>query len=188
MTLPLTVLLGYAGGLALAMAAERPLKKSTDPFATRYFAATAIFGGLVLVPAALAEYFVAPDWSLMYLANPAHLPLPMAMLVIVMISAGAPSLGFLVAHRLLARSFDAWCRGQVFLALLGTGVVAIAGRVRIARVTYYESFHYGGPFAPLLGSKLSVALLVLIPVAVGSFVFILSEVRRHANVRLEPVP
>ncbi len=180
------MLLGYAAGIALAMAAERPLKKSADPIATRYFAATAIFGGAVLLPVGLAEYAVAPDWSLMYLANPTHVPMVLAALVIVALLLGAPLVGFLVAHRLASQRLGGWSRLQVFGALLLTLVTLVAGRGRLSRVTHYESFHYHGPFVPLLGSKLSIALFVLIPVAAGAFVFVLSEVRRHAAGRPDP--
>ena len=73
LTVPFDVIAGFAAGAVIAHAAREPLRKTYDPFRTRYFAVVVLFASGALMPAGLVVYAQYPDWSLMYLANPAHL-------------------------------------------------------------------------------------------------------------------
>lgn len=179
MTLPLELIAGYAAGSVYALAAAEPLAQTSYPTRTRYFAATAIFAGGALVPAGCALYGLYPDWSLMYLANPAQLPILLMLPLVIATCFSAPLIGFLVSHRMIA----AHRAKSVRNTLIGVGVLAllvtILGRSRLASLGHYEAFHYGGELVPLLRSHAVVVLAIIVPALIAAFVFTHRQLRSH---------
>ncbi|MCK6548542.1 hypothetical protein L6R52_22030 [Myxococcota bacterium] len=181
---------GLGAGAAIAIAAKRPLSRTYDPLHTRYFAVTALWSTALLAPAGLVLYGEFPDWSLMYLANPAHLsPLLMFPLVLVLYL-GAPLAGFLATYKLLALEDPRWLRGA--LVALGVALVStlVLGADRLTHVAYYDAFHGGGERIDLSRSPLLLALLPCAVAISGILAFVVVSVRRHADVveRLPPDP
>ena len=177
--LPLELLAGFASGAACALAAKEPLKNEAYPTKTRYFAATALFAGGALVPAACVSYLLFPDWSLMYLADPGQIPLLVMLPLVIAACFGAPILGFLVAQRMLSGPrmqlvrWTLW--GAAGLALL----VVVLGWNRLGVIAYYEAYHYGGRTIPLSDSPAIVVLALMIPSVLAAFVLTRREMKRH---------
>ncbi len=179
MTVILNAVLGCAAGLSLAATAKEPLKTAQYPSRTRYFAATAIYSGAALVPSGLALYLLYPDWSLMYVANPAMLPAPIMIPVVIALCFGAPILGFFVAQRLIV-AHRARAIRRALIALLALGMMIIGlGFGALTRVGYYEAYHYGGEMIPLAKSPVIVALAIILPALGAVFGYTRRTIRRH---------
>lgn len=179
MTLPLEIVAGWAAGAAFALAAAEPLSQTSYPTKTRYFAVTTIFAGGALVPAACVLYALYPDWSLMYLASPAQLPLLLMLPLVIVLCFGAPILGFLSAQRLIlahrAKTVRAMLYGAAILSLL----VAIAGHARLSSLGHYEAFHYGGDVLPIAKSQAIVVLGSVASAVLIAFTFAYRRMRKH---------
>ncbi len=179
MTLPLDLLAGYAAGVGLGLAAADPLAKTSDPTRTRYFAVTAIFAAGAVAPAACLVYGLYPDWSLMYLASSAQLPILLVLPVVIAACLSAPLLGFLVTHHFLSIHKKQAVHGTLYAtAALATLLVAL-GRNRLGTLGHYEAFHYGGQVVPLYESHAIVVLALVVPAVVAAFVLTRRELRRH---------
>jgi hypothetical protein len=177
--LPLVLLAGYASGLFGALIASEPLAKTSFPTRTRYFAATAIFAGMALVPSASVLYALFPDWSLMYLANPAQLPILLMLPVVAGLAFGAPLLGFVVAQRALAARKKKIVRGH----LIGSGLLFLVifsfGWDRLSSIGYYEAYHYGGELVSFGDSAAVVVVMMIVPAIIASFAATQHMVKRH---------
>ena len=164
-------------GAHLAVASEQALAFEVHPLRSRFGKVTCIVGALLLAPASLALYLCYPDWSLMYLAHPDHLPPFTGPLLATAGPALAAALGFFVATRLepprLARL---WVVGS---AAAG-GAVVVIGYRRIFAVSHYHAFHYGMPTTSLLDSALLVPLGLILATVVGVYLYVWQTLRRHA--------
>lgn len=152
MALPLSIPIAFTSGLSLAWVAREPLRTAVYPSRTRYFGATALFAGTALTPAILILFLLFPDWSLMYLTSPGHLPVA-AMAPLVTITAfSAPLAGFFIAQRLIASGRPGPIKT---IALVFVGIAAMNaafGHEALGQVGYFESFHYDGPMVPFVKS------------------------------------
>lgn len=180
-TIPIATVLGYLAGGLIAFASRAPLARTQDPVRTRYFAVAALYGLLAAGPAQLLLYVLFPDWSLMYLADPAHLPLIGTAAVVFAVAAGAPLAGFLVTHRLLLAPRRTPARLGTAVPLLVLASIAFLGRHRIARVAYYQAYHLGGDVLPIEASRLVLALPLIVVALVVLLVWSFIAVRRHAS-------
>ena len=141
----------------------------------------ALFGAAALTPAILVLYALFPDWSLMYLANPAHLPGLLIVPVLLAQGLAGPPLGYLVAHRLL-RLPDRRPLRAAFAAVVVVGVgMLLLGAGRLGTVAYYDAFHAGQPGLSLLRSALFLPLMLTVGAAVSVYVFVVMHTRRHVE-------
>lgn len=176
--LPLELLAGYAAGAACALAAREPLTHEAYPTKTRYFAATALFSGGALVPAACVSYVLFPDWSLMYLADPSQVPFVVMLPLVIAACFGAPILGFLVTQRLLSGRAEVirW----TLLGAAGLGLCTVAlGWNRLGSIAHYEAYHYGGRTIALGDSPAIVVLALIVPAVAAAFLLTRRELKRH---------
>jgi uncharacterized BrkB/YihY/UPF0761 family membrane protein len=178
---PLGIVAGFGAGAYIAWVARLAVARERHPLKSRYFLVAAMFGAGVLTPVLLVLYALFPDWSLMYLANPAHLPLLLVVPMLLLHGlAGAP-LGFLVVHRLL-RLHDPRPLRMLFWGVLGAAlVILVFGAGRLTTVAYYDAFHAGGPGLSLLRSALFLPLMLTVGAAVSVYVFTVMHTRRHVE-------
>lgn len=181
LTVPFDTVFGYAAGSAIALVARRPLARTFDPVRSRYFATAALFGGAVFAPCGLTFYALYPDWSLMYLANPAHLPAFLVLPFLLVLYAGAPLAGFLVTHRLILTQRTRELRLSMLIVVALLLAIVIFARQRLFTVAYYDAFHAGTETIPLLASRLRVALPIGSLAVVGALAFALVTVHRHVD-------
>ncbi len=177
--------MGALAGCAIALVCKSVLVRAHDPVRTRYFAIAVLFAGAVLMPAGLGFYLAFPDWSLMYLANPAHLPGWMVWpVLLIFYLAGAP-IFFLITARLITEP-KPW---PLRLLLIGLSVFLIAtillGFDRWTTVAYYEAYHHGLTTIPLSSSSLLLPLLLTMGAVGGVLYFSLRHIRRHVELLQE---
>lgn len=175
------MLLGYGAGSILAIAAKRSLERAPDPIQTRYFAAAAAWSAGVFAPSGLALYALYPDWMLMYLASPAHLPSVVVLPLLFLAYALLPLGGFLGTQRLLAPERRPWLRAKLAAVLLLLLLVVAFGYEALGTVAYWESFHTGGGGVSVLRSPLLLALLPGVVAVSGILAFIAMSAKRHAE-------
>jgi hypothetical protein len=141
--LPTLILLGFASGIAAAVAARAELHESPQPaMLTRPFGAWALFAGLVLIPISAYFYVFHGDWFLLYQVDVSAIPSAIALLIFV--AQGAiGTLGFLAGAALVrGKKSDL---GGALVALFV--VIALAPIVQFRRelsvVGTYRQFHRG---------------------------------------------
>lgn len=133
------------------------------------------------MPAVLVLYGLFPDWSLMYLANPAHLPGLLTVPGLALTAAAAPAAGFLAVHRQMqARS--PWARRAVWIVcgVLG-GSMVLFGTGRLFTVALYDVFHAGQATLSLARSGLFLPLMLITGAVVSVYVYALMHTRRHVE-------
>ena len=168
----------------MAWHARKALVRDPEPYKSRYFAVTAMFGAATLMPANLVLYALYPDWSLMYLANPAHLSPVLLVPFLAVHFVGGPLAGFFVVQRLLGHP-DPWRLKTVFYGVGFAFLVAlIAGSGRVFTVAYYDAFHAGQEGLSLFRSALFLPLMLTWGVVASVFVYAVMHVRRHVELGL----
>ena len=165
----------------MALACEKPLRETEDPFRNRYAAVVLMFACGGLMPAGLVFYIQHPDWSLMYMANPEHVPQFLFTPLIMSIYAAAPCLGFALMALGLRHSWKrtvVWVLGPTAVALL---VLLIWGWDRLFQVGYYNDYHYNGTLVSLFDAKLLWTIIGVAGVVVGLYAYCLLILRRHID-------
>lgn len=148
---------------------------------TRYFLVCFGYAALVVTPAGIGLYALYPDWSLMYFANPEHLPLPIVLPVLLGTYLLGPPSGFLLAHR-LTQEPRAWpLRVLLLLVLASFSVVVGIGWSRLTTVAYYDAFHHGLTSMGLIGSALLLPALLCVVAMVGTLVACLRRIMAHID-------
>ena len=146
-----------------------------------------LFAGGVLAPAGLGLYQVYPDWSLMYLANPAHLPGWMVWPVLLIFYLAGVPIFFLITARLMTEPKQ-W---PLRALLIGLSVFLLAtlflGFDRLTTVAYYEAYHHRLATIPLSSSSLLLPLLLAVGAVGGVLYFSLRHIRRHVDL-LQDLP
>ena len=172
---------GIAAGVLFALVSARALRSAPDVIRTRYFLVCFGYAALIVVPAGLGLYVLYPDWSLMYFANPEHLPLPIVLPALLAAYAlGAPS-GFLLTHR-LGQEPRRWpLRLFLLLVLASFSVVMGVGWNRLTTVAYYDAFHHGLASMRLLSSALLLPALLSIAALIGTLVACLRRIASHLD-------
>jgi hypothetical protein len=185
--IPFDIAFGFGAGSIIALSAKGPLVRTHEPMRTRYFAVAALFGGAAMTPSGLTFYAVAPDWSLMYLANPAHLSNALMVPIMIALYVGAPVAGFLTTHRLMRFERTLYLRAMLASVVALILFILLAGAHRILTVAYYDAFHLGQEAIPIYRSRLALAL-PLASIAIGSLLAVcVVHVRRHV-ILTEDVP
>jgi hypothetical protein len=178
-TVPVTTLVGALTGCLFALVCRRVLIRVPDPVRTRYFAIVVLFAAAVLLPAGLAFYLAFPDWSLMYLANPAHLPGWMVWPVLIIFYLAGSPIFFLITARLMVEP-KPWPLRSL---LIGLSVFLLATLVlgfdRLTTVAYYEAYHHRLSTIALTSSALLLPLILAIGAFGGVLYFSLRHIRRH---------
>jgi hypothetical protein len=184
---PIAVTLGYATGALIAISAKRSLQRAYDPLRTRYCAMTLLFGVAVLGPAAVAFYALYPDWSLMYLANPAHLSALVMMPLLFIVAAVSPVAGFAATYKLSTLESPRALRLSFALVWVALFAFFSIGGERLGAVAYYDAFHGGGERVALSGSPLLFAVIIAAIAATVWIFYGLILVKKHVDLS-EHVP
>jgi hypothetical protein len=163
----------------LALVCKRVIIRVPDPVRTRYFAIAVSFATGVLTPAGLGLYLVFPDWSLMYLANPAHLPAWMVWPVLLIFYLAGGPIFFLITARLMTEPKQWPLRSLLIGLSLFLLATLVLGFDRLTTVAYYEAYHHGLTTIPLSSSSLLLPLLLALGAVGGVLYFSLRHIRRH---------
>lgn len=186
-SVPVTTLVGALGGCLIALSARRGLIRAHDPVRTRYFVVSVLFGSAVLLPAGMALYLAFPDWSLMYLANPAHLPGWIVFPVLLLAYAGGAPVTFLATARLMTEPKPWPLRTLVGAISLFLSAVLLLGWDRLTTVAYYDAFHHNLGAFSIFSSALLLPLILTTGAVGGVLYFSLRHIRRHLDM-LEDLP
>jgi hypothetical protein len=171
---------GVAAGALLAHAAAAPLARELHPTESRYFAATAVYAALFGAGCAVLAGLY-PDWSMLYLASPAHLGRWLLVPLSLLLGFLAPLAGFVIAQRMLSRPNTRLGPGLWVLGLLlGVGLALVWGRIGV--LAHFEAFHFGGPTLPLFGSEATLPVLLVLSAMVGALLAIRWHIQRHIKV------
>ena len=178
-TVPFDVIVGFGAGAAMVEIARQPLVEVDDALRNRYFAVVLMFACGSLMPAGLVFYVQHPDWSLMYLANPTHLPQAFMLPLVMFLYTVSPAFGFAAAHTCLKSR-----RKNALEILLGlTAVVLLAllvwGWDRLFTVAYYNDYHYQGATLSLLSSKLVWMVAAISIIVTSVYGYCVYLVRGH---------
>ena len=73
-TIPFEAIFGLAAGMLMGVCCRRPLEDAEHLLKNRFGAVVLMFALGGMMPAGLVMYVQYPDWSLMYMANPVHVP------------------------------------------------------------------------------------------------------------------
>ncbi len=157
-TIPLDLILGLWFGLFFAWCARAQFRDGAPPWG-RDLAAVGSFALLGLVPVELYLCLVHPDWSWMYLVDPAHLGGGVAALVAAALTAALLT-GWGVGWQLVKRKRAAALGGALAGAPLVGGAIAFLARGRLAAVGSFAEFH-AGHARPLFDVKLGWVLCAL---------------------------
>jgi hypothetical protein len=163
----------------MALVCKVPLAEISDPLRNRYVAVVAMFACGGLMPAGLVFYIQRPDWSLMYLANPDHIPQLVITPLIMLIYVGSPLLGFWATFLCLKSRWPAAV--PILFALCGLEllILLVWGWDRLFSVGYYNDYHYAGQTLNLLDSKLIWTVAGVALVIGGLYVYCLYLLRDH---------
>jgi hypothetical protein len=178
---------GALVGCAYALVCRRVLIRAPDPVRTRYFALAVMFAVGVLTPAGLGLYLAFPDWSLMYLANPAHLPGWMVWPVLLFFYLAGGPIFFLITARLITEPKQWPLRAMVIGLSLFLLATFFLGFDRLTTVAYYEAYHHGLSTIPLSSSTLLLPLILALGAVGGVLYFSLRHIRRHLEL-LQDLP
>ncbi len=142
---------------------------------------TNIFGVGALMPAVLVLYALFPDWSLMYLANPAHLSGFLMVPVLILLAVGGPALGFLSVDRAL-RQTERWRRQAVWIApAVVATIILLFGAGRIFTVAFYDGFHGTVGGLSLFQSALFLPLMLTVGAVTSVYVYAVMHLKRHVE-------
>jgi hypothetical protein len=180
-TVPFHIVLGYGCGAAIALVARRSLVRTQEPARSRYFAVTSLFAATTFAPTGVMLYGQYPDWMLMYLANPAHLPRAFMVPLILFAYFAGPLIGFMSAYRMLAEDRIGAVRGTMAIIAALLASIVVLGRERILTVAYYDAFHGRGQTISIFDSPLLIAAGLATAAIVGVWIAALILVRRHAK-------
>ena len=178
MSLPLTLLIGFAAGADVALSASRALKRQPERLRSRYLAVAALLGA-VMAPAGLVLYLLFPDWTLMYLANPAHLSAVLMVPLLFLLYGAAPVLGYLVARQLVVKERFKAVRSVTIAVLVLVAALIAGGFQRLTTVAYYDHFYYGEGGVALTQSTLLLPLLLVAGAITSVVVATNMHLRRH---------
>ncbi len=140
----------------------------------------ALFGAIILCPTTAYLYLAHPDWSWMYLVDPARVP-RLSVVPVVGAGAGALAGGYYGAARILREARD----GRLLPALLGAvaalGLLAgFLARGRLMRFGSYGDVHAGRAL-PLAEVKLGYVLVAVIVGTTAAAGFVAWELWRDAR-------
>ena len=173
---------GFAAGALVARASRRAFANvHDDPIRSRYFIVVAFYGAAVLAPSGLSLYSQYPDWSLMYFANPQHLPSIVMFPALTLAYVLGPPAGFLVTHRLQLEKKD-WVVRAILMGIAAVLFALLAfGWDRLTSVGYYYAYHHGLADLSLFRSALLVPIVLHLGAVFGVLGFALRGVRGHLD-------
>ncbi len=174
----LAVLANLAVGLVFAWAARERLR-ADGPFAPPAFLLVLTHVGLVTAPVTLYFYAAHPDWSWLYLVDPAGVPtLAIVPLVVAhgLCTLGGWYLGGLLVRLDKPRALMWLAIGATASFLLGVGLAL----PRLLTATTFAGWRKGVT-GGLMGVELGWALLVTIAAAAGALGYVLVELLRDSR-------
>ncbi len=180
MPVPLQLIASLIIGLGLALAASVQFEQGRSPFGREVWVPV-LYHGLIVSPLVIYVGLVHPDWSWMYLVDPARLPFGTIVLV-VLGTAAAELGGYLGGWALLRASHkrELWI-ALAGLVLLTVGLV-IGSRERLASSGSFAEFAVGAavPIATRkLGWALGIAVLGALTSLFLSVRFLVDQGRRE---------
>ncbi len=181
MSVSVITLGGYAAGAVIGLSARPALIRGDDPLSNRYFGTAAVFALGAVAPAGLSLYGMFPDWSLMYLANPAHLSMWVMAPLLGLLYVVSPLAGYLITYRLMAQKQAQALKASLVIVSLMALLTLLIGWDRLSTVAYYDDFHYGGQVLMLRRSNLFAPLVLSFGAIAGVFVFTVMHLRRHVE-------
>lgn len=175
-------LLGFSLGAAYAWLASEEIARVGGVIGTRSLWVVALFGVLVLGPAAAYLLAFSPDWSYAYYVDARRVP-GVAPLMIVLADAASLPVGFASA----AAAASARRAGGVARLVLLPGTLAVAGTAAtLGRLSVYATFaQFHGDFGTesVAGSPLGYALLWVGAIVVVAASWTFHVLRRMASAR-----
>ncbi len=169
MPAPLAPLVGFALGVLLAWLA-RPSESPDERLWDRPTLAVALYALFVYAPASAYFAVFAADWSFAYLLDGRAIPSAL-LLVLVLLDAAAPVLGFLAGRRALARPSLPALTWLAALPLLGATIPLVALHARFGIDATYDQVQSDFGTRPLAGSPLGYAILWMDGLLVAGAVF-----------------
>lgn len=180
MPVPLQLVISLFVGLALALSASVQFEQGRSPFGREIWVPV-LYHGLIVTPMVVYAGLVHPDWSWMYLVDPARLPL--GTIVLVVLGTGAAELGGYLGGWALLRAGH---KRELWLAALGVLGLAlalgIAARQRLGQSGTFAEFAVGAA-VPIgtrkLGWALGVSGVGAVVALVLSLRFLVDQGRRE---------
>ena len=160
-TIPFEAIFGLAAGMLMGICCQRPLQDVEHLLKNRFGAVVLMFALGGMMPAGLVMYVQYPDWSLMYMANPDHIPQWLVIPTIALLYSFSPVVGFLLFGLSVKKKYVWMTPLLVTLITLSVVILAGWGWDRLAMVGYYNDFFYKGTLIPLSESTLFSTLLAV---------------------------
>lgn len=179
-TIPFNLVFGLLAGLTLCACARTQLQSGAPPWQSDLLLPVVSFAVLTTAPVSLYLYLAYPEWSWMYLLDPARLPRATGLAVVVTTTLMVP-VGFLLGWVLLRLLQSRGLFGILGGLAMGLLLIVIAGQRRFFYLGRYDDFRAAAlndialPLRPLTQGKLFYALLCIVPVVLCSF----AVVARH---------
>jgi hypothetical protein len=173
-TVPFNLLLCLFVGLCFAACARTQLESGALPWRSDLLGLVLQFSLLCVAPVATYLYLVYPEWSWMYLVDPARLPLGTGLAVLILTVLAVP-VGYLLGW-LLLRLLGGRALFLVLGALgMGMGFMLVLLRRRFFYLGRFEDFRSSHPLLklgsvlrPISQGKLLYALLCIAPLVLVS--------------------
>ncbi|MDC0747244.1 hypothetical protein [Polyangium mundeleinium] len=172
MPAPLAPLFGFALGVLLAWLArfeDSPDERGASSW-DRPTLAVALYALLVYAPVSAYFAVFAADWSFAYLVDGRAIPSALQLLL-VLLDAAAPVLGFLAGRRALARRSLAALAWLAALPLAAATIPLVALHARFGIDATYDQVQSDFGTRPLPGSPLGYAVLWMDVILVAGAVF-----------------
>lgn len=174
-TIPFNFFFCLLAGLSLCACARTQLISGAQPWRADLFGPILSFAGLTAAPVAIYLYVAYPDWSWMYLINPARLPRGTGLAVVVATTLMVPA-GYLLGWALLRLLSVRGLFGVLGAVAMGLALGMVAGERRFFFLGRYEDFltarQGAGPGVfvprPLTQGKLGYALPCIVPLVLSS--------------------
>jgi hypothetical protein len=191
MPAPLAPLLGFTLGVLVAWLArpdDGPDERAVAFAADRPTLAVGLYALLVYAPVSAYFAVFAADWSFAYLVDGRSIPSAL-LLLLVLLDAAAPVLGFLAGRRALARRSLAALAWLAALPLVVAVLPLVAFHARLGVDATYDQVQSDFGTRPLPGSPLGYAILWMDALLAAGAVFTartLSTIERAPHVPARP--
>jgi hypothetical protein len=153
--------------------------RADGPFAAPAFPLVVIFIAIVLTPIALYLYLAHPDWSWMYLIDPADVP-GLAIVPLLVLHGGFVVVGWYVGARLIRTSRDRVALYALAGAALVVVLLVLIAWGRIGRYSSYDDFHAGRSLK-ILEVKLGYVLVGLALGIAAAAAYVCLELSRDSR-------
>ena len=163
----------------MGVCCRRPLEDAEHLLKNRFGAVVLMFALGGMMPAGLVMYVQYPDWSLMYMANPVHVPQWLVIPAIALLYSFSPVVGFLLFGLAVKKKYS-WMTPLLAMMIVASVLILAGwGWDRLTLVGYYNDFFYKGTLIPLVESRLFSTLMAVSFVVFALFGGCLYFIRSH---------